>query len=49
MEVERATGAKQPPCWCSQLTFEATLLARIPETAYGKACVCAACAQENAP
>jgi hypothetical protein len=23
MEIERATGVKQPPCWCSQVKFEA--------------------------
>jgi hypothetical protein len=25
MEIERATGVKQPPCWCSQVKFEAAL------------------------
>lgn len=43
MEVERATGQKQPPCWCSQTRFDAALLARIPEHARGQACLCAAC------
>ena len=32
MEVERATGVKQPPCWCSQVKFEAALLSRILST-----------------
>jgi len=45
MEVERATGIKQPPCWCTQTNFSADLLARIPQSARGKACVCAACAK----
>ena len=49
MEVERSTGVPQPPCWCSQLTFDAALLARIPEPARGKACVCAACVGAAAP
>ncbi|HPH13857.1 MAG TPA: cysteine-rich CWC family protein [Burkholderiaceae bacterium] len=49
MEVERTTGVKQPPCWCSQAKFEATLLSRIPEHARGKACLCSACAQADAP
>lgn len=44
MELERATGIKQPPCWCSQATFDTELLERIPEGARGKACLCAACA-----
>ena len=45
MEALRATGVKQPPCWCSQLKFDAELLERIPEQARGKACICASCAQ----
>jgi hypothetical protein len=44
MEAERVTGVKQPPCWCTQATFTAELLARIPAPARGKACICAACA-----
>ena len=49
MEVERETGVKQPLCWCTQARFEATLLSRIPEHARGKACLCPACAQAEAP
>ena len=49
MEVARATGQPQPPCWCSQATFSAKLLARIPEHARGTACICVACAQGDAP
>ena len=49
MEVEQATGVKQPPCWCSAVRFDATQLSRIPELARGKACLCAACAQTDAP
>lgn len=45
MDAERATGVKQPPCWCTQATFTAELLARIPAPARGKACVCEACAK----
>ena len=44
MEVERATGTKQPPCWCTQVDFSADLLDRLPPEARGKACICAACA-----
>jgi hypothetical protein len=49
MEVERATGVKQPPCWCTQVKFEAELLSRIPENARGKACICPACGREQTP
>ena len=45
MEVERATGVKQPPCWCTEVSFDAALLASIPEHASGNSCICAACAQ----
>lgn len=45
MEVARATGVKQPPCWCTEASFDAALLASIPEQARDKACICAACAQ----
>jgi hypothetical protein len=43
MEIERTTGVLQPPCWCSQVKFEAALLSRIPEHVRGKSCVCPAC------
>jgi len=45
MEVERATGVKQPPCWCTETSFDAALLAGIPAQARDKACICVACAQ----
>lgn len=48
MEAERLTGIPQGPCWCTQTHFPAELLARIPEPARGKACVCAACASRPA-
>lgn len=47
MEVARATGQDQPPCWCTTVHFEAALLARIPPDKRRLACVCAACAQEK--
>lgn len=43
-EIERATGVKQPPCWCSRTGFDAALLARVPAPALGVACICSACA-----
>ncbi|QJW85711.1 hypothetical protein HK414_02295 [Ramlibacter terrae] len=45
MEVERATGVKQEACWCTQVDFNADLLARVPAPARDKACICAACAR----
>jgi hypothetical protein len=44
MVRQRATGQPQPPCWCTQATFAPELLARVPEAAQRKACICAACA-----
>jgi len=43
MEAERATGVRQPPCWCTQAHFSAALLERLPPEARGRACVCRAC------
>lgn len=45
MEVERATGVKQPPCWCTEASFDAVLLSSLPAQARDIACICAACAQ----
>lgn len=45
MELERVSGQKQPPCWCTQASFSANLLAQLPAESKGLACVCAACAQ----
>lgn len=47
MEVQRATGVTQPPCWCSQVRFDATQLSRIPAHARGQACLCATCANTD--
>lgn len=49
MEVERATGEKQPPCWCTQVKFEPSVFDKVPEQARGKACICGACAQASSP
>ena len=43
MEVQKATGEPQPPCWCVTETFSPDLLARLPEAAQGQACICARC------
>jgi hypothetical protein len=45
MEVEKATGEKQPPCWCTQVDFSADLLAKVPREQQRLACICAECAR----
>lgn len=49
MEVEKATGQPQPPCWCTatDLSFSEALLARVPADARRKACICVRCAQAS--
>ncbi|HUR88572.1 MAG TPA: cysteine-rich CWC family protein [Ramlibacter sp.] len=44
MEIERVTGDKQPPCWCTQADFSRDILARVPQDATDRACICPACA-----
>lgn len=44
MEIERESGVKQQACWCTQMDFSADLLARVPDSARDRACICAACA-----
>lgn len=44
MEIKRTTGKKQPPCWCTEATFSAELLSRLPDNAVHRACICARCA-----
>ena len=48
MELERATGQPQPPCWCTQATISRETLAAIPEASRGLACICPACAARGA-
>lgn len=43
VEIEKATGEPQPPCWCLGETFTPELLARIPEPARRMACLCQSC------
>jgi hypothetical protein len=47
MEIEKATGEKQPACWCVAAEFSADLLARVPKAAQGQACICATCAESE--
>ena len=44
MEVEKASGLAQPPCWCSFIAFEPAALASLAPAARGRVCICAACA-----
>lgn len=43
MEVEKATGQKQGPCWCVAQPFAPELLASLRARERGKACICASC------
>lgn len=43
MELEKASGEAQPPCWCHDERFTPELLARIPAAARGSACLCQRC------
>jgi hypothetical protein len=45
MELARETGEPQPPCWCTQVDFDAALLDSVPLALRGAACICARCAQ----
>ncbi|MEY4911430.1 MAG: hypothetical protein RL761_1093 [Pseudomonadota bacterium] len=45
MEIERETGLKQAPCWCTGVNFDADLLARVPAEKRNLACICEKCAQ----
>jgi len=49
MEIERATGQKQGPCWCVSATFSPELLERVPAAGAGQACICARCAGAAVP
>ncbi|MBI3157416.1 MAG: cysteine-rich CWC family protein [Burkholderiales bacterium] len=40
-----ASGHADRPCWCTQLSFDAGLLARVPADAKGAACICRRCAE----
>ncbi|MFM8590260.1 MAG: cysteine-rich CWC family protein [Limnohabitans sp.] len=44
-ESGRASG----PCWCVSETFSAELLARVPEQAQLRACICSACVASFRP
>jgi hypothetical protein len=49
MEMQKATGVEQPPCWCTQVDFSRELLRGLPVAARGLACICARCATQAEP
>ena len=48
MHEQRELCRTQEPCWCTRATFTAEVLARVPEPARDRACICAACAASPA-
>ncbi|WP_082876706.1 cysteine-rich CWC family protein [Hydrogenophaga crassostreae] len=48
MELERATGQPQAPCWCTDESFPPDLLATLPESAQGASCICINCLRAHA-
>ncbi|MFY8055292.1 MAG: cysteine-rich CWC family protein [Limnohabitans sp.] len=44
MEAAKSSGQAVAPCWCLSVSFSAEVLARVPEAAQNKACICQACA-----
>jgi hypothetical protein len=49
MEGQRGTRGEQPACWCTEMQFDAKLLAKVPRQAKGRACICRACAAGPSP
>ncbi|MEP6790298.1 MAG: cysteine-rich CWC family protein [Ramlibacter sp.] len=47
MEIERESGLKQPPCWCTQVDFNREVLEGVAAGDRGRACICARCAQQD--
>lgn len=42
-ENAKAEGRPENPCWCRNYTFSEEVLARVPEAAKDKACICEGC------
>ena len=47
MASPKADDSPPQRCWCMDATFTPELLAKIPDTAKHKACVCADCAKNT--
>jgi len=43
----RPDMAESEPCWCWDYRIPETLLARVPERARNKACICRACIERH--
>lgn len=43
-----ASGDFATPCWCRDVVFTPELLARVPEAARDRACICRPCAERGA-
>jgi hypothetical protein len=48
MEIARTSGNKPEHCWCFDADFSADIMARVPDEAKGRACICQKCASETA-
>jgi hypothetical protein len=44
MEAAKATGKIPQRCWCMDAFFTPDLMDQVPDSAKGKACICAKCA-----
>ncbi len=42
--VPAVSGSFEVSCWCKDVSFSSELLARVPEEARQRACVCRTCA-----
>ena len=48
MEKAKATGSELERCWCVDAVFTPAMIDKVPESAIGKACICARCAAAGA-
>ena len=46
MRQAQATGQIPAPCWCMTEKFSDDLLARVPQAAQNRACICQRCVLE---
>jgi hypothetical protein len=44
MEIAKTTGKGPERCWCMDAVFTPAVMDQVPDSAKGKACVCAKCA-----
>ena len=48
MEMAKATGNIAEGCWCVDAVFSPAVMEQVPDSAKGKACICARCAAAGA-